>query len=162
MRLEHRIVARCLICIAVAVVLLTTCPASKAHALDNQPQPQGALWTAVTIATAGTLLATCPTSVLTSLEQQSRAMRTTLRVAAVLLTPLYAVLKTAMAVGGVGAGSWFLLLSFDPDYARAAVEAGGRGDWRIKPGHITCEEPIRLIVSPGARRSVPDLGYPID
>ncbi len=113
----------------------------------TQAQPQAGLWVAATVVTAGALLAACPAQVLEPVARQSRGMRGAIWTAATLVTPIYAALKGGVAGGGVVAGYWMLLLSFDTGAATAVLNAGRRGDWWIRPEHVTCEQPIELIAS---------------
>jgi hypothetical protein len=107
-----------------------------------------ALWSLATLTTAGGILAACPVSGLQPLDEQSAAMRGVLTATATVLTPGYTALKAAIAGAGIGASYWMFLLSFDQEFARATIDTMGKGDWRLRPGHLTCEEPIRLL-APG-------------
>jgi hypothetical protein len=77
-------------------------------------------------------------------------MRAAFRTGTVVATPIYAVLKTGVALGLSGAAAWMLVLTFDPGAARDPLRAGWTGDWWLRPQHATCEAPIRLIVEPRA------------
>lgn len=133
--------------------------ARAAPAASHQAQPQGALWSLATLATAGGILAACPVSGIRPLDEQSPLMRGILAATAIVVTPPYTVLKAAVAGAGAGAGCWMFLLSFDRELARATVGITGNGDWRLKAGHMTCEEPIRLLASESG--SIPNRDAPM-
>jgi hypothetical protein len=80
-------------------------------------------------------------------------MRGVFTATATVLTPGYTVLKAAMAGAGIGVSYWMALLTFDQELARGSIEILGKGDWWLKPGHLTCEEPIRLLASAGDESS---------
>jgi len=129
-------------------VLLVVALPARVLAASSQAQPEGALWAAASLGTLGAALAACPVAGIRPLEEQSGAMRTALTTGTVVATPIYAVLKTGVALGLSGAAAWMLALTFDPGTARTSLHAGWTGDWWLRPQHATCEEPIRLIVSP--------------
>jgi hypothetical protein len=130
------------------VLAITLLPAlSRSAEVPTQAQPQGALWVAGTMATAGALLAACPAQILQPFARQSRPMRSAIWTAAALATPVYVALKGGMAGGGLVAGYWMLLLSFDAHEATGVLDTGRHGDWWIRPEHVTCERPIELIAS---------------
>jgi hypothetical protein len=116
-------------------------------------QAQTALWNLATLTTAGGILAACPVSGIQPLEQQSSAMRGIYTATASVLTPGYTVLKAAVAGAGIGVSYWMALISFDRELARGSFEIMGKGDWWLKPGHLTCEQPIRLLASTGDESS---------
>ena len=134
----------------------------RVHAAE-QDQTFAALWTVGTIASAGITLAACPVAGIAPVSQQSEAMRGALTAASLVATPAYFSLKAAMAAGTAMLGYWMLLLSFDPDYAEATVKRGGRGDWYIRPDHVTCQQPIELLAPlPKAAPTHTGFDYPID
>ena len=133
--------------LAVGYLHPASAPAAPTAAPAGQRQPQGALWSLATLATAGGILAACPVSGIRPLEEQSPIMRQILSATALLLTPAYAGVKAGVAGAGTIAGYWMLLLSFDPEEARATIDIAGNGDWRLRPAHMTCEEPIHLLAS---------------
>jgi len=118
-------------------------PSSSASSAGAQAKT--ALWNLATLGTAGGILAACPVSGLQPLDQQPGAMRGILSATATVLTPGYTALKAAVAGAGIGAGYWMMLLSFDQELARGTIETMGKGDWRLRAGHLTCEEPIHLL-----------------
>ena len=122
----------------------------SAPAAGAQAQPEGALWAAAAIGTLGGVLAACPVGGIPPLREQSRPMRVAFRTGTIIATPVYAVLKTGVALALSGAATWMLVLTFDPGAARTPLRAGWTGDWWLRPQHGTCEEPIRLIVQPRA------------
>ena len=130
------------------VLLLMPSPGTAAVQGPVQAQPQGVVWTAATVLTAGGLLAACPANALVPVSAQSPSMRHSIEAAAALVSPVYLAVKAAVAGGGLVAGYWMLLLSFDTGQADAVLDAGRGGDWWLRAEHITCERPIVLIASP--------------
>jgi hypothetical protein len=143
-----------------ACLMLLSASVARADEAIRQSQPQGTLWVAGTALTAGALLTACPTQVLRPMRHQSQPMRVAIHSSALLVAPIYLMLKTAFAAAAVPVGYVFLALSFDPDLAHGVRDIGSGGDWWLTAEHVTCERPIELLGSGTRRDEIPEDSLP--
>jgi hypothetical protein len=123
------------------------------------------LRTAVALAALMILSSTArPAAGMSPFTDQPAPVKALLWLGSAAVTPPYAVLKSALAVGGTAAAAWILALSFDPGAAGYILRRSVSGDWWVQPAHLTRERALEPIPSIGGGEASGRTlgGYPIE